>query len=95
MFFENKHFYFKYLHFYSIMIVDLSFLPEGVYSSMRKLFALILVLTLLPLIPVFAENTAPAEPSVTLSPEEWVKQHVDENTPLSIEVVPYDGLSVR
>ena len=59
---------------------------------MRKLFALILVLTMLPLIPVFAENTAPAEPSVTLSPEEWVKQHVDENTPLSIEVVPYDEL---
>ena len=74
------------------MNVDLSFLPEGVYSSMRKLFALILVLTMLPLIPVFAEETAPAEPSVTLAPEEWAKQHMDENSPLEIEVVPYDEL---
>ena len=56
---------------------------------MRKLFALILVLIMLPLIPVFAEN---AEPAATLSPEEWAKQHVDENTRLSIEVVPYDEL---
>ena len=56
---------------------------------MRKLFALILVLTMLPLIPVFAENT---EPAATLPPEVWVKQHVDENAPLSFEVVPYDEL---
>ena len=58
---------------------------------MRKLFALLLALMLLPLLPVFAEEALP-EPTPTLSPEEWAKQHVGENDPLYIEVIPYDQL---
>ncbi len=59
---------------------------------MRKLFVLILALLLLPLSPVFAEEAAQSEPSVTLSPEEWAKQVMNENSPLSIDVIPYDEL---
>jgi len=59
---------------------------------MRKLIALILALTMIPLFPVFAEGTEKPEPTPTLSPEEWARQPVDENSPLVIDVVPYDEL---
>ena len=67
-------------------------IPEGVYSSMRKLFALMLVLMLLPVAPVFAEDAELPLPAATLTPEEWAKQSMGEDSPLSIEVVPYDEL---
>ena len=59
---------------------------------MRKLFALILVLALLPLVPALAEKKSQPEATPTLSPEEWAKQVVGENSPLNISVVPYDEL---
>lgn len=59
---------------------------------MRKLFALMLVLILLPVVPVFAEEADLPVPTATLTPEEWAKQNVGENSPLSIDVVPYDEL---
>ncbi|MBR5960343.1 MAG: LCP family protein [Clostridia bacterium] len=59
---------------------------------MRKLFALMLVLILLPVVPVFAEETELPMPTATLTPEEWAKQNMDESSPLSIDVVPYDEL---
>ena len=59
---------------------------------MRKLFALMLVLMLLPVAPVFSEDAELPLPAATLTPEEWAKQSVGEDSPLSIEVVPYDEL---
>ena len=72
--------------------MNLLVIPEGVYSSMRKLFALMLVLMLLPVAPVFAEDAELPLPAATLTPEEWAKQSMGEDSPLSIEVVPYDEL---
>ena len=40
---------------------------------MRKLFALMLVLMLLPVAPVFAEDAELPLPAATLTPEEWAK----------------------
>ncbi len=59
---------------------------------MRKLFALILALLLLPLAPAVAESPALADATPTMSLEEWAKQSVGENDPLHFEVVPYDEL---
>lgn len=59
---------------------------------MRKFFALMLVLILLPVVPVIAEEAELPAPTATLTPEEWAKQTMDENSPLSIDVVPYDEL---
>ena len=59
---------------------------------MWKLFALILALMLLPLLPAFSEEAVQSGPAATLTPEEWAKQVMDENSPLTIDVVPYDEL---
>ena len=59
---------------------------------MRKLFALVLVLVLLPLLPALSEEVSQSEPAATLTPEEWAKQIMDENSPLTIDVIPYDEL---
>ena len=61
---------------------------------MRKLFALILVLVFLPLLPAGAESVSGADsgPAPTLSPEEWAKQSVGENDPMDFDIVPYDEL---
>ena len=59
---------------------------------MRKLFSLLLILMLLPLPAVLAEETASPEPTATPTLEEWAKQRVSENDPLHFEVVPYDQL---
>ena len=47
---------------------------------------------LLPVAPVFAEDAELPLPAATLTPEEWAKQSMGEDSPLSIEVVPYDEL---
>ncbi len=58
----------------------------------RKTFALMLVLILLPVLPAFAEENAVETPAPTLSPEEWAKKSVGENDPMDFDVVPYDEL---
>ena len=60
---------------------------------MRKLFALMLVLILLPLSPVFSEDAVLPEPTPTLSPEAWCKQSLPyDRMPAHIEIVPWDEL---
>ena len=61
---------------------------------MRKLFALIMVLLLLPLPLVAAEESADlAVPTPTLTPEEWGKKKLPhERQPEHIEVVPMEEL---
>lgn len=59
---------------------------------MRKLFALILALILLPLPLAWAEDTE-ATPAPTLTPEQWGKKTVEhERLPEHIEIVPMDEL---
>ena len=59
---------------------------------MRKLFALILALILLPLPLAWAEDTE-ATPAPTLTPEEWAGANLPyERLPEHIEVVPWDEL---
>ena len=59
---------------------------------MRKLFALILVLMLLPLSLAAAEGTA-AEEEPALSPEEWSGKSLPyERLPEHIDIIPYDQL---
>ena len=61
---------------------------------MRKLFALIMILILLPLPLVAAEESAnPSVPAPTLTPEEWGKKKLPhERQPEHIEVVPMEDL---
>ena len=61
---------------------------------MRKLFALIMILLLLPLPLVAAEESADlAVPTPTLTPEEWGKKKLPhERQPEHIEVVPMEEL---
>ena len=64
---------------------------------MRKLFALILVLALLPVFPALAakktETKETATPAPTLTPEEWGSKPVaHEREPEHIEVVPLEEL---
>ena len=64
---------------------------------MRKLFALILVLLLLPLPLAGAEEaadpTAEPTPAPTLTPEEWAHKSLPcERLPAHIEIVPWDEL---
>ena len=60
---------------------------------MRKLFALILALLLLPLPLAGAEEAAQPEPTATLTPEQWANQTLPyDRMPAHIEIVPYDEL---
>ena len=59
---------------------------------MRKLFAFVLALLLLPLPLARAEQTPVPEAVPTMTLEQWASQSVGENDPLHFEVVPYDQL---
>ena len=60
---------------------------------MRKVFALILVMVMLPLAAAFAGEAEEATPAPTLTPEEWAKKSLPyERLPEHIEIIPWDEL---
>ena len=67
---------------------ELSLTPEGVLLSMRKRFALLLVLIMLfPLLPAAAE-----EPVPTMDPAAWASKSVGENDPMDFTSLTWDEI---